>query len=330
MRFSTRYPRHLSARSPRERGTVLGQFLLIAITIVIGGLLAMAVTRHGEPAATETPAAPEAQPRPTSPPPTAGTPATAPAASAPAGGTPASSGTPAVGGGNLLANPGFEEGLDGWTAIGGAKLDLANESREGSLALSLTAGGGRAPGVSARHVTESEAHRSYSAIAWIRTARAGTTAELNLVEYVGQRRLSTDTSGAVLPDMTCTGINAAGTDMPKSATLRLELVDEDNNTTLARQNVTTSPAGTFKTTVRAHLNQVASIRLTVATADGRQLAFADHAMDRDMPMCSLPFTGASDSTPLLYGSVALMALGAIAFALAAWRLRKPAPGQDRA
>src|SRR6266542_2175320 len=175
MRYSTRYPRHLSARSPRERGTVLGQFLLIAITIVIGGLLAMAVTRHGEPAATETPVAPEAQPRPTSPPPTAGTPATASAASAPAGGTPASSGTPAVGGGNLLANPGFEEGLDGWTAIGGAKLDLADESREGSLALGLTAGGGRAPGVSARHVTESEAHRSYTATAWIRTARAGTT-----------------------------------------------------------------------------------------------------------------------------------------------------------
>jgi hypothetical protein len=199
MRFSTRYPRHLSARSPHERGAVLGQFLLIAITIVIGGLLAMAVTRHGEPAATETPVAPEAQSKPTSPPPTAGTPATAPAASAPAEGTPASSGTPAVGGGNLLANPGFEEGLDGWAAIGGAKLDLAGESREGSLALSLTAGSGRAPGVSARHVTESEAHRSYVATAWVRASRPSTAAELNLVEYVGERRLSTDTSGAILP-----------------------------------------------------------------------------------------------------------------------------------
>jgi hypothetical protein len=198
MRYSTRYPRHLSTRSPRERGAVLGQFLLIAITIVIGGLLAMAVTRHGEPTATETPVAPEAQSRPTSPPPTAGTPATAPAASAPAGGTPAS-GTPAVGGGNnLLANPGFEEGLDGWSAIGGAKLDLAGELRSGSLALSLTAAGGRAPGVGARHVTESEAHRSYTATAWVRASRPGTTAELNLVEYVGERRLSTDTSGAVL------------------------------------------------------------------------------------------------------------------------------------
>ena len=199
MRYSTRYPRHLPSRSPRERGAVLGQFLLIAITIVIGGLLAMAVTRYGEPAATETPVAPEARAQPTSPPPTAGTPATAPATGALSEGTPHPSGTPAVGGGNLLANPGFEAGLDGWSAIGGAKLDLAGESREGSLALSLTAGDGRAPGVSARHVTESEAHRSYSATAWVRTDRPGTTAELNLVEYVGDRRLSTDVSGAVLP-----------------------------------------------------------------------------------------------------------------------------------
>jgi len=138
------------------------------------------------------------------------------------------------------------------------------------------------------------------------------------------------TPHAALDDMTCTGIDAAGTDMPKSATLRLELVDEDNNTTLARQNVTTSPAGTFKTTVRAQLNQVASIHLTVASADGRQLAFADHAMDESMPMCNLPFTGASSTSPLLYGGVALLALGTLALALATWRLRKRAPAGERA
>jgi hypothetical protein len=102
------------------------------------------------------------------------------------------------GGNNLLANPGFEAGLDGWSAIGGARLDLAGESRSGSLALSLTGGGGRAPGVRARHVTASEARRSYTATAWVRAARPGSTAELNLVEYLGERRLSTDTSGAVL------------------------------------------------------------------------------------------------------------------------------------
>jgi hypothetical protein len=160
----------------------------------------------------------------------------------------------------------------------------------------------------------------------LRFLLAGGTAALLLLPTAALAQ----TPRAALQDMTCKGIDAAGTDMPKSATLRLELVDEDNNTTLARQNVTTSPAGTFKTTVRAQLNQVASIRLTVAGPNGQQLAFADHAMDETMPMCSLPFTGAGDSTPLLYGGVGLMALGALAFGLAAWRLRKSAPGQDRA
>lgn len=229
MRSSSRDPRHLSARSPRERGAVLGQLSLIAITVVIGGLLAIAVTRHSEPTATETPVAPEAGSQPTSPPPTAGTPATAPAASAPAGGAPASSGTPAVGGGNdnLLANPGFEEGLDGWTAIGGAKLDLAGESREGSLALDLRAAGGGAPGVTARHVTESEAQRSYTASAWVRATRPGTTAELNLVEYVGRRRLSTDTSGAVLPDGNWQRLEVAHVTHQPGSELAVEVVVPD-------------------------------------------------------------------------------------------------------
>ena len=160
----------------------------------------------------------------------------------------------------------------------------------------------------------------------LRLLLAGGTAALLLLPSAALAQ----TPHAALQDMTCTGINAAGTDMPPSATLRLELVDQDNNTTLARQDVTTSAAGTFKTAIRAQLNEVASIRLTVATADGRQLAFADHTMDRDMPMCSLPFTGAPDSTPLLDSAVALMGLGALAFALAAWRLHKPVPGQDRA
>lgn len=158
----------------------------------------------------------------------------------------------------------------------------------------------------------------------LRFLLAGGTAALLLLPTAALAQ----TPRAALRDMTCTGIVAAGTDMPKRATLRLELVDEDNRTTLASQDVTTSPAGTFKTTMHAQLNRVASVRLTVASADGRQLAFADHAMDQEMPMCSLPFTGAPDSAPLLYGGIGLMALGGLAFALAAWRLRKPAPGQD--
>ena len=137
------------------------------------------------------------------------------------------------------------------------------------------------------------------------------------------------TPHAALRDMTCTGINAAGTDMPRNARLRLELVDEDNHTTLARQQVTTSSAGTFQTNIQARLNRVASIHLTVASADGRQLAFADHSMDASMPMCSLPFTGTRGTAPLLYGGAGLMALGALMIALATWRLCRSSARPER-
>jgi len=226
MRYSNRYPRHLLARVPREPGSVLGQLLLIAVTVLIGGLLAVIVTRHGTPTASETPLAPEATTQPTSSPPTAGTPATAPAPDAPPSGA-SGSGTPAVGGGNLLANPGFEAGLDGWSPIGGAKLDLAGVSREGSLALSLAAGSGRSPGVSARHATRTEARRSYTATAWIRSNRSGTTAELNLVEYVGDRRLSTDTSGAVLPDTNWQRLDVAHVTHQAGSELAVQVVLPD-------------------------------------------------------------------------------------------------------
>jgi hypothetical protein len=137
------------------------------------------------------------------------------------------------------------------------------------------------------------------------------------------------TPRAALRDMTCSGIHAAGTGMPRNARLRLELVDEDDHTTLARQQVTTSSAGTFQTTMQARLNRVASIHLTVAGADGRQLAFADHSMDASMPMCSLPFTGASGTAPLLYGGAGLMALGALMIALATWRLYRSSARPER-
>jgi hypothetical protein len=238
MRYSNRYPKHLLAGAPRQPGSLLGQLLLIAVTVLIGGLLAAVVTRHGTPSASETPLAPEATTRPTSSPPTAGTPATSPAPEAPPSGA-SGSGTPAVGGGNLLANPGFEAGLDGWSPIGGAELDLAGASREGTLALSLAAGSGRSPGVGARHATRTEARRSYTATAWIRSNRSGTTAELNLVEYVGDRRLSTDTSGAVLPDTNWQRLDVTHVTHQPGSELALEVVLPDlaRTTTVALDSV---------------------------------------------------------------------------------------------
>jgi hypothetical protein len=135
---------------------------------------------------------------------------------------------------------------------------------------------------------------------------------------------------AALRDMTCTGIDAVGTDMPKSATLRLTLVDQGNNTTLARQTVTTSQAGTFQTTVKAQLNMVASLRLVVAGQDGAEIAFANHEMDKTMPMCDLPFTGTRGGTPLLLGGGGMIALGALTLMLAAHRARRHRNAGQRA
>ncbi len=138
------------------------------------------------------------------------------------------------------------------------------------------------------------------------------------------------TPHAALHDMTCTGIDAVGADMPKSATLELTLVDQDNNTTLAHQAVETTPEGTFNTTVQAQLNKVASLHLTVSAPDGTEIAFANHEMDKMAPMCDLPFTGTRGGTPLLFGSGGLLALGALSLMLATRHARKTRGAGERA
>jgi hypothetical protein len=198
MRYSR--PRHLSDTPSLERGALIGQLLLIAVTIVIGGLLAMAFTRHGEPVETGGAVPAEATGAPPSqPPPTASAPAAKPAQGEPTPSSPAAGGS-AVGGGNLLGNPGFEEDLSGWQALGGARLDLVSAAHDGQRAVSIAAGSGADPGMTARRVTRSEPHTTYVATAWVRASEPGATVELNLVEYVGGRRLSTDVAGHVLPD----------------------------------------------------------------------------------------------------------------------------------
>ena len=138
------------------------------------------------------------------------------------------------------------------------------------------------------------------------------------------------TPHAALRDMTCTGIDAVGADMPKSATLNLTLVDQGNNTTLAHQKVRSTPAGTFKTTVKAQLNQVAALRLSVAGPDGDEIAFANHEMDKMAPMCNLPFTGPRGGTPLLLGGGGLVALGALTLMIAARRAHRRDGVEERA
>ena len=222
MRYSS--PRHLSDRPPRERGALIGQLLLIAVTIVIGGLLAMAFTRHGEPAETSSAIPPEATGAPPSqPPPTASIPAAKPAQGESTPSSPAS-GSSAVGGGNLIRNPGFETDLDGWQALDGASLELVNAAHEGQQAVSLVAGTGKDPGMTARRVTSCVLHRTYTATAWVRASQPGVTVELNLVEYSGGRRLSTDIAGHVLPGGAWQHIEVAHVAHKQGGELAVEVV----------------------------------------------------------------------------------------------------------
>ena len=104
---------------------------------------------------------------------------------------------PAPDGGKLLADPGFETGLDGWRAVGGAGLDRVGEGRRGDWGLRLTRGSSRWPGVLHAEVADLKADRRYEASAWVRASRPGVEVQVNLFELRGGRRFAVDTVGAV-------------------------------------------------------------------------------------------------------------------------------------
>jgi Carbohydrate binding domain len=99
--------------------------------------------------------------------------------------------------GNLLADAGFEAGLDGWDAVGRAGMDRVEAGREGDWALRLTRGSSRQPGAVHAEVTRLKADRRYEATAWVRASRPGVEVQVNLFELRGGRRYSVDTVGAV-------------------------------------------------------------------------------------------------------------------------------------
>jgi hypothetical protein len=103
--------------------------------------------------------------------------------------------------GNLVGNPGFESGLDGWRPIGAASLDRVGVAHEGTWAIRLTGGSDADPGVTFPRVTTTKAKGSmYQASAWVRASRPGQTGEIRLLEYVDGERFAVFRSGLVLGD----------------------------------------------------------------------------------------------------------------------------------
>lgn len=179
-------PRHLAAPPPRPlaraRDHLLAESILamIAIALTTALVIGSLVDRSGSGTVARLPNLPPM------PPPT--TARAAAATQAPTAASPA---------GNLLADPGFELGVDGWAALGGARVGRVAGGRSGQWAASF-AGGGHMPGVALPNVTSIKAHKSYAATVWVRSSRPGVTVQLNVLEYVNGRRYATDTGGAVL------------------------------------------------------------------------------------------------------------------------------------
>ena len=104
---------------------------------------------------------------------------------------------PAPDDGNLLADPGFEAGLDGWRAVGGAGLERVGEGHGGDWGLRLTRGSSGQPGAVRAEVASLKAERRYEATAWVRASRPGVEVQVNLFELRGGKRFAVDTVGVV-------------------------------------------------------------------------------------------------------------------------------------
>jgi len=204
---TTTAPKHLRRgdfdlvpRPPRDENVAMEIFLAVVALVLSVALIIGALTRHSgsgtaaiSPAASPVPAAAPAAAPSQGAAASPAHPAAAPTTMPPAGMT-----QMAMGGRNLIANPGFETGLDGWRSLGGATLSRTATAKEGGFSASFAAGSSSSPGISFPSATRTVAKKSYSGTVWVYPTSPGTLIELRLVEYQNGKRLAVDTVGEQL------------------------------------------------------------------------------------------------------------------------------------
>ena len=131
---------------------------------------------------------------------------------------------PAPDDGNLLADPGFEEGLAGWRPVGRAGLERTPDGRRGGWALRLTRGSSRQPGLVHPQVTTLGGDRRYEGEVWFRASRPGVEVQVNLFELRGGRRFAVDTVGAVARAGAWQRLDVSHDAHRKGATLAVEIL----------------------------------------------------------------------------------------------------------
>jgi hypothetical protein len=93
--------------------------------------------------------------------------------------------TAAKGPKNLLANPSFETGTQGWRPLGGARLTRSTEATEGGWSLRILADPSAAGpvGITVPDAILTKANNRYHTNAWVRPSAPGTTVTIGLREY---------------------------------------------------------------------------------------------------------------------------------------------------
>ena len=126
--------------------------------------------------------------------------------------------------GNLLADPGFETGLDGWSAVGKAGLEQVEEGRSGDWGLRMTRGSSRWPGALHAEVASLKADKRYEASVWVKASKPGIEVQVNLFELRGGKRFAVDTVGAIVQAGEWQRLDVSHDPHRPGATLALELL----------------------------------------------------------------------------------------------------------
>jgi Carbohydrate binding domain len=136
-----------------------------------------------------------------------------------------SSSRPAPGeNGNLLADPGFETGLDGWSAVGKAGLEQVEEGRSGDWSLRMTRRSSRWPGALHDEVASLKTDKRYEASVWVKASKPGIEVQVNLFELRGGKRFAVDTVGAIVQAGEWQRLDVSHDTHRAGATLALELL----------------------------------------------------------------------------------------------------------
>ena len=128
---------------------------------------------------------------------------------------------------NLVPDPGFEAGLVGWLAIGGARVERSRPALAGRWAGGFTATGRGDQGMALAQVGRCTPGRTYEAAVWIRGSRPGTVVQVTLLEVAGGRQLAADTIGAVLQQGEWQRVEVAHDAHRAGAALAVEVVLPD-------------------------------------------------------------------------------------------------------